>query len=101
MQNTRSSCCCATTEADGGGTFQARPATLHGDTMPDTRMDDPDLSLVVLFCRWPAAASVFLSHRMLCFGCSIAPFHTLIDACNEYGLDEALFRAEVRRAVTG
>jgi len=63
------------------------------------RMDDPNLPLAVLFCSWPAAASVFLSHRMVCFGCPIAPFHTVIDACAEYGLDEALFRAEMRSAV--
>ena len=65
------------------------------------RMEDPDLPLAMLFSRWPAAATVFLSHRMLCFGCSIAPFHTVIDACEEYGLDEAVFRAELRAAVTG
>lgn len=64
-------------------------------------MDDPDLPLAMLFSRWPAAANVFLSHRMVCFGCPIAPFHTVIDACAEYGLDEALFRAELRAAVDG
>jgi len=65
------------------------------------RMDDPDLPLAVLFCRWPAAASVFLKHRMVCLGCPITPFHTVIDACAEYRLDEALFRAELRAAVAG
>lgn len=63
------------------------------------RMDDPDLPLVVLFCHWPATAGVFLAHRMLCFGCPIAPFHTVLDACTEYGLNEASFRAELRAAV--
>lgn len=63
------------------------------------RMNDPDLPLAVLFCRWPAIAHVFLSRRMVCFGCPIAPFHTVSDACAEYGLDEALFRAELRAAV--
>jgi N-methylhydantoinase B len=52
------------------------------------KMDDPDLPLAVLFCRWPAAASVFLTHRMVCFGCPIAPFHTVIDACAEGWLDD-------------
>ena len=64
-------------------------------------MDDPDLPLAMLFCRWPDAAGVFLSHRMICFGCPIAPFHTVIDACAEYGLNETLFRAELRAAVAG
>jgi hybrid cluster-associated redox disulfide protein len=65
------------------------------------RMDDPDLPLGMLFAHWPAAATVFLSHRMLCFGCPIAPFHTVIDACAEYGLEEMPFRAELRAAVIG
>lgn len=59
------------------------------------KIDDPDLPLTVLFRHWPATAGVFLAHRMVCFGCPIAPFHTVIDACAEYGLDEALFRAEL------
>ena len=36
---------------------------------------------------------------MLCFGCPIAPFHTVIDACLEYRLDEDQFRAKLREAV--
>lgn len=63
------------------------------------RMDDPDLPLALMFRHWPATAQVFLAHRMLCLGCPIAPFHTVIDACAEYGLDEAQFRAELRAAV--
>lgn len=62
--------------------------------------DDPDLPLQVMFGRWPAAVSVFLAHRMLCFGCPIAPFHTVIDACLEYGLDEMRFRRELRAAIS-
>ena len=45
--------------------------------MRDPRMDDPDLSLRLLFVLWPEAAEVFLSHRMVCFGCPIVPFHTV------------------------
>ncbi len=66
-------------------------------TVPD--IDNPDLPLQVLFDRWPAIAAVFLSHRMLCFGCPIAPFHTVVDACLEYGLDETRFRLELRAAL--
>ena len=47
---------------------------------------------------WPATIPVFLRHRMLCVGCLIAPFHTIADACKEYGLDEAAFAAELRAA---
>lgn len=66
--------------------------------MPRPEIDDPDLSLMALFDRWPGAATAFLSHHMLCFGCPIAPFHTVIDACRDYTLDESLFRAELRAA---
>lgn len=67
--------------------------------MPGPKIDDPDLPLAQLFDAWPATATVFLSRHMFCFGCPIAPFHTVIDACAEYGLDEALFRSELHAAV--
>jgi hybrid cluster-associated redox disulfide protein len=67
--------------------------------MGDPRLDDPDLPLLGLFGHWPETAQVFLSHRMVCFGCPIAPFHTVVDACAEYRLDEATFRAELLTAV--
>lgn len=62
-------------------------------------IDDPDLPLVTMFERWPATGAVFLRHRTLCFGCPIAPFHTVTDAVAEYRLDEDAFRAELRAAV--
>lgn len=61
-------------------------------------IDDPDLSLAQMFERWPTTAGVFLRHRMLCFGCPIAPFHGVVDAVAEYRLDENMFRAELRAA---
>ena len=63
-------------------------------------IDDPDLPLGLLFDRWPQTAAVFLAHRMACFGCPITPFHTVADACAEFGLDEAAFRAALRDAVS-
>ena len=67
-------------------------------TRPD--LEDPDLLLSVLFAEWPAVATVFLDRRMLCPGCPIAPFHTIVDACLEYGLDECEFRADLRRVIS-
>lgn len=61
-------------------------------------IDDPDLPLTTLFKEWPETPAVFIRHRMLCFGCPIAPFHTIIDACAEYNLDEEAFRVELRQA---
>lgn len=66
-------------------------------TPPD--IDDPDLALDRIFKTWPEAPAVFIRHRMLCYGCPIAPFHTIIDACEEYELDEDAFRAELREAI--
>jgi hybrid cluster-associated redox disulfide protein len=57
------------------------------------------LPLQLLFERWPEVASVFQAQGMVCFGCPIAPFHTVIDACAEYGLDEIAFRAALQAAV--
>ncbi|WP_108258036.1 DUF1858 domain-containing protein [Mangrovicoccus ximenensis] len=57
--------------------------------------DDPDLPLPDLLAEWPEAAAVFLERKMLCPGCPISPFHTVADACLEYGLDEGAFRAEL------
>jgi hybrid cluster-associated redox disulfide protein len=67
-------------------------------SVPD--IDDPDLPLLALFEVWPATAAVFLAHGMLCFGCAITPFHTVIDACLEYGLTEMEFRRQLRAAVS-
>lgn len=63
-------------------------------------IDNPDMPLQVMLDRWPTTASVFLEHRMLCVGCPIAPFHTVIDACLEYELDELRFRRELRAAIS-
>lgn len=71
----------------------------RGETaMTPSNIDDPDLPLTTLFTEWPGTPAVFIKHRMLCFGCPIAPFHTIIDACAEYDLDEDTFRAELRQA---
>lgn len=67
--------------------------------IPD--IDDPHLALAELFDAWPDAARVFLRHRTACVGCPIAPFHTVIDTCAQYRLDEAAFRAELRAVVRG
>lgn len=66
--------------------------------MRSPKIDDPDMPLHLLFERWPETAAVFLWHRMFCFGCPIAPFHTVTDACAEYRLDEAAFRIELHAA---
>lgn len=60
--------------------------------------DDPDMPLADLTSRWPETIAVFNRHKMLCVGCLIGPFHTIVDACAEYGLDEEDFVAELLEA---
>ena len=67
--------------------------------MCDPEIDEHDLPLQTLFCCWPTTAQVFLARGMLCFGCPIAPFHNILDACAEYRLSEAGFRAELNAAL--
>jgi hybrid cluster-associated redox disulfide protein len=62
-------------------------------------IENPDLPLDELMTRWPETIRVFLDYRLLCVGCLIAPFHTVIDACREHGVDEQSFRADLHRAI--
>jgi hybrid cluster-associated redox disulfide protein len=64
------------------------------------QLDDPDLPLSELMTHWPQTIPVFVRHNMLCVGCLIGPFHTLIDACAEYHLDYDAFMAELIASVT-
>ncbi|MGB5560455.1 MAG: DUF1858 domain-containing protein [Paracoccaceae bacterium] len=66
--------------------------------MAGPSIDDPELTLRELFEGWPDTVGVFMRHGMLCVGCYITPFHTVTDACDEYRLDEAAFRTELRCA---
>lgn len=70
-----------------------------GTNMKRDALDNPDLMLNELMERWPETIAVFVSHRMLCVGCMIGPFHTISDACREYDLDEEGFVDELRCAV--
>ncbi|WP_349362896.1 MAG: DUF1858 domain-containing protein [Roseitalea porphyridii] len=62
-------------------------------------IDNPDLPLDKLMARWPETIGVFIDHRLLCIGCLIAPFHTVVDACREHGVDEDTLRADLHRAI--
>ncbi len=58
-----------------------------------------DLSLIAIMDRWPQTLSVFIKHQMLCIGCTIAPFHTITDACREHNLEEDKIVAELIAAI--
>ena len=63
--------------------------------------DNPDLSLDDLMAHWPETIAVFKRHEMLCVGCLVGSFHTVIDACAEYGLEVDAFYAELAASITG
>ena len=63
-------------------------------------MDDPEIPLNVVMAEWPQTIPVFLRHRMLCVGCMVSRFHTVQDACAEYGLDVDAFYLELFAVLT-
>jgi len=63
--------------------------------MPLKRFYDPDLPLDELLNDWPETKRVFFRHDMLCVGCLVTPFHTVTDACKEYGLNVDSFYSEL------
>lgn len=52
-----------------------------------------------ILTRWPGTADAFNRHRMACPGCVMAPFMTLGEACDAYGLDLDDVTGTVRRAI--
>lgn len=60
---------------------------------------DSKMSMDELMRRWPATVHVAISHRLLCVGCPIGPFHSIADAAREHGLDEAMLRREFEAAI--
>lgn len=66
--------------------------------MRQMKPDNPDVPLAEMMSRWPETIAVFNKHKMLCVGCLISPFHTIVDACREYDLDEDTFVAELLEA---
>jgi hybrid cluster-associated redox disulfide protein len=66
-----------------------------------TRMLDPDLPIDEIMRRWPATIKVVVSNRMLCVGCPIGPFHTVVEACAAHGLDEHAVTDALLVAISG
>lgn len=64
------------------------------------KIDDLDLPLSEMMTHWPQTIAVFTRHKMLCVGCLVSPFHTIIDACAEYNLNVDDFLSELKAALT-
>lgn len=60
---------------------------------------DCHMMLSELVSHWPETIPVFFRHKMLCVGCLVNPFHTIDDACAEYGLTPAEFAHELNQAI--
>lgn len=60
-----------------------------------------DVPLGRIMARWPATVHVFLDHNMLCVGCPIAMFHTIVDAAEEHGLDAVALEQALGAAIEG
>ena len=48
--------------------------------------------------KQPLAARILVSHRMHCVGCVIAPFETVAEACDIYGVSVPGLLAELNAA---
>lgn len=54
-----------------------------------------DMSVSEIMARWPPTIRVFIDRHMHCVGCPIAPFHTILEAAEEHGLDVADLSSEL------
>ena len=43
-----------------------------------------DITMDQMMTEWPATIDVLLRYRMLCIGCPIAGFHTIVDDAREH-----------------
>lgn len=67
-------------------------------------MDDypgPELTVDEIMRRWPATIGVLIRRKLLCVGCPVGGFHTVADACQAHGIDEACLTEELREAIDG
>ena len=60
---------------------------------------DPDMTVDEIMRRWPMTIRVMIRHHMLCVGCPIGAFHTVVDACREHEISEEDFMLEVEAAM--
>lgn len=58
-----------------------------------------DTNLEELLTRYPQVVPVFLRHRMLCFGCDLARFESVGDACRIYGEEISGLLGELSEAI--
>lgn len=57
-----------------------------------------DMMIQDVLDHWPGVVQVFFRRRMACVGCVMAPFETLEEAADVYGIDRDQLMSELRRA---
>lgn len=65
------------------------------------RAIDPDMPVDEIMRRWPATIRVFIRHGLLCIGCPIGVFHTVMDVSAAHGVDEDALSADLLAAMRG
>ena len=60
-----------------------------------------EMTITEVLTRWPETAQVFHEYNMACVGCVVAPFYTIADAADVYGLSPAEFAAELLTLISG
>lgn len=60
---------------------------------------DPEMTVDEIMRRWPTTIRVVMRHHMLCVGCPIGIFHTVVDACQAHRIDAESFSAELLEAM--
>ncbi|MBL8579211.1 MAG: DUF1858 domain-containing protein [Mesorhizobium sp.] len=58
-----------------------------------------EMTMDAIMREWPATIRVVLDHGLLCVGCPIAPFHTIVDAAREHDVDRASLARDLKRAI--
>ena len=66
----------------------------------DTADIDTKMLVADIMRRWPATVDVFIAQQMACPGCPMAPFMSLEEAAQSYGMDPRALVADLnaRRA---
>lgn len=57
-----------------------------------------EMTITEVLTAWPDTAAVFQRHGMACVGCAVAPYYSVVDAANIYGVEPQQFVAELEEA---
>ncbi len=71
--------------------------------MSERDATDIDTKMLVadIMRRWPATVDVFITQHMACPGCPMAPFVSLEEAAQSYGMDPGALIADLNARRTG